>query len=151
MPANKYDKFFIQNPKISDWEPYHGDPRPKDGEPGNQRHVIYINNELVKMSSTHVMINWIDPQMRAERRNDPERPSVFQHTHPYDEILLFIGNTPKDLGAVIEMEIGPEREKHLIDKQTAVFIPKGLKHCPLTWKKLEKPHVLVAISLADEY
>jgi hypothetical protein len=49
------------------------------------------------------------------------------------------------------MEIGPEREKHLIDKQTAVFIPKGLKHCPLTWKKLEKPHVLVAISLADEY
>ena len=151
MVGNKYDKFFITDPKITSWEPYHGDPKPKDGEQGTQRHVIYIDNELVKMSSTHVMINWIDPEMRKERGVDPNKPSVLEHTHPYDEMILFIGGTPNDLGAVIEMQIGPEREKHIIDKQTAVFVPKGLKHCPLIWKELNKAHCLVAISLADEY
>ena len=35
--------------------------------------------------------------------------------------------------------MGEELEKHTIKSATAVFMPKGLLHCPLNFRVIDKP------------
>lgn len=73
------------------------------------------------------------------------------HVHNYDEVVYFIGTDPNDvgdLGAEVQMSIGPdEEEKHTFDKATAVVLPKGLPHCPIYTKKIDRPYLCMAVSL----
>jgi hypothetical protein len=64
------------------------------------------------------------------------------HKHDFDEYLFFIGGNPQnlgDLGAEIEVALGEEWEKYLITAPAIVYIPKGLLHCPIHVKKVDKP------------
>jgi len=75
-------------------------------------------------------------------------------THPYNECLVFAGLNPKDpdyLGAEIEIALGPDYEKHVIDVPSIVCIPKLLPHGPIVTRKVEKPFAHYAIGLAGEY
>jgi len=79
--------------------------------------------------------------------------STKPHTHDYDEAIFFLGSDPNDignLGAEVEMSIGEEEEKHVFNVPTAVVIPKGLPHCPIVTKKLEKPYLCMAVSLTGK-
>jgi hypothetical protein len=72
------------------------------------------------------------------------------HTHPADECLLFVGldySNPNYLGAEIEIAMGKEQEKHVFDTPTAVVVPRGLVHCPLITRRVDKPYGFSAISL----
>jgi hypothetical protein len=72
------------------------------------------------------------------------------HTHPADECLLFVGldpNNPDYLGAEIEIAMGKEQEKHVFDTPTVVVVPRGLVHCPLITRRVDKPYGFSAISL----
>jgi hypothetical protein len=76
------------------------------------------------------------------------------HSHDFVEMLCFIGGNPediRDLGAEIEVCLGEEGEKHLIDTATVVSIPAGLIHCPINVKKVGKPIVFLEISLTRKY
>jgi hypothetical protein len=77
------------------------------------------------------------------------------HVHNYDEAIFFIGSDPRnfsDLGAEVEFSIGAEgqEEKHVFDKPVAVVIPKGLPHCPIVTKRIDKPYLCMAVSLTGE-
>ena len=75
------------------------------------------------------------------------------HTHPNDEILLFAGldaSNPEYLGAEIEIAMGDEQEIQVIDTSTLVVVPKGLVHCPLITRKVDKPFGFSTISLDNE-
>jgi hypothetical protein len=75
-------------------------------------------------------------------------------THPYDECLVFAGLNPKDphyLGAEIEIALGPNYEKHVIDAPSVVCIPKGLPYGPIATRKVDKPFAHYAIGLAPNY
>jgi hypothetical protein len=78
--------------------------------------------------------------------------STKPHVHDYDEAVFFIGTDPAhldDLGAEVEMSIGEagKEEKYTFDKPTVVVAPKGLYHCPIVTKKIDKPYVCMAVSL----
>jgi len=76
------------------------------------------------------------------------------HTHDFDEYLVFLGGKLPDLfdfKAEIDFWIGEEGEQHLIDKSTIVFIPKGLVHCPLNFRKIDEPILFHAICLAPRF
>jgi hypothetical protein len=76
------------------------------------------------------------------------------HAHEFAEILCFLGGNPKDirdLGAEVEICLGEEQEKHIIDTAAVVSIPAGLMHCPLIIKKVTKPFVFLEISLTPKY
>jgi hypothetical protein len=49
------------------------------------------------------------------------------------------------LGAEIEFVVGDE--KLIMDKTSVLFIPKGVKHGPLTWKKVNKLHLEMVVML----
>lgn len=76
------------------------------------------------------------------------------HTHPDDEILLFVGldpENPEDLGAEIEIAMGEEQEIHIFNTSTLVVVPKGLVHCPLITRGVDKPYGFSVISLNTEH
>ena len=67
------------------------------------------------------------------------------HRHPADEYLIFLGGTfPNvfDFDAEIELtigKIGEDAEVFTITKPTIVRIPANVYHCPLNFKKVNKP------------
>lgn len=76
------------------------------------------------------------------------------HAHDFDQLFCFIGTNPKDpldFGAEVELSLGEEQEKHIINKTTIVYIPKGLHHCPLYFKKVDRPVFFVNITFTSEY
>jgi hypothetical protein len=73
-------------------------------------------------------------------RSTKETPGVDAHTHEYDEILGFYGcdpYNPHDLFGEIEFWI--EDETYLLTKSCTIYIPKGIRHCPLFIRVLDKP------------
>jgi len=71
------------------------------------------------------------------------------HIHKDAEILMLIGTNPddpSDLGAEVEMQMGPERESHTITQSTVIFIPANLIHCPYIIKKTERPWIFIEIN-----
>ena len=74
--------------------------------------------------------------------------------HPYDTCLVFAGLEPKDpnyLGAEIEICLGKEYERHVIDIPSIVCIPKNTPYGPIVTQKVAKPFAHYAIGLAGEY
>ncbi len=67
------------------------------------------------------------------------------HAHDFDQFLIFVGgdiNNMPDLGGEVELTLGEEKgklEKFVFTKATAVYIPAGLFHCPLNFKKVNNP------------
>ena len=62
------------------------------------------------------------------------------HTHDCPEIIGFFSNdpdNPNELGG--EIEFWFEDEKHIITKSCLIFVPAGLKHCPLIIRKADRP------------
>lgn len=52
---------------------------------------------------------------------------------------------PEDLGGEIEFGVGGQ--PLTFATTTGLFVPKGLKHGPLIWKKVRGPHIQMALML----
>jgi hypothetical protein len=101
--------------------------------------MTYMSRHQVLGANYYIEYGWIYGM--------PEpNPHIFEHLHNYDEIVLHIGGdpeNPEDLGGEIEYCI--ERQPLIFNTSSALFIPKGLKHGPLTWKKYFRPHIEMTI------
>jgi mannose-6-phosphate isomerase-like protein (cupin superfamily) len=80
--------------------------------------------------------------------------SVVEHTHDFDEVIGFIGTkggekNPRDLGG--EMEVWLGGEKHLITQSCLIFVPKGLKHCPIRFNRIDAPILFFSIGMTGAY
>ena len=67
------------------------------------------------------------------------------HAHDFDQFLIFAGgdltNMP-DLGGEVELTLsldGKDLHKFVITEATMVYVPAGLYHCPLNFKKINDP------------
>ena len=74
-----------------------------------------------------------------------------------DEYLIFLAGELPDMfssfDAEIDLWIGGEgeMEQYLIDKPTIVYIPKGLPHTPLNFRKIVKPVLFSALLLTPKF
>jgi hypothetical protein len=105
--------------------------------------MTFISSAQIPESKYYIEFGWI--------YGIPEpNPPVKQHVHLNDEVILHFGGdwlNPEDLGGEIDFAV---EDDHLISKtNTAFFAPKGLKHCPVTWKKWQKPHIEMAITIGS--
>ena len=77
------------------------------------------------------------------------------HVHAGDEYLCFLaGHVPdcfSDFDAEIDMHFGKEMELYTITKPTIIHIPKGTWHCPLEFRKVNKPLLFVMLLLTPEF
>lgn len=105
---------------------------------------IFMNSTLVKGCPMLVDIGW------HFTIPDPD-PVEETHSHDFDTVLCFIGSDPKvpsNLGAVLEMQLG--NEKHMLTKTCAIFIPKGLEHCPLIHISVDRPYLQIVFAISQE-
>ena len=67
------------------------------------------------------------------------------HAHDFDQFLIFVGgdlSNMVDLGGEVELtlsEDGVNLQKFVITEATNVFVPAGLYHCPLNFKRVDDP------------
>ncbi len=76
------------------------------------------------------------------------------HVHKYPEIFMHLGtdpDNPMDLGADVEMFVGPEKERHLITKSTIMCFPAGLPHSPWRILKVRRPFLIVTVNQSTEH
>jgi hypothetical protein len=70
-------------------------------------------------------------------------------THKYPELLVHLGtdpDNPMDLGAEIEMCMGPELEKYIFNKSTIICIPANFVHAPWRIVKVTRPFLMIEIN-----
>ena len=64
-----------------------------------------------------------------------------EHIHDFDEFLGFVGtrgpNDPRNLGGEIEVWLGGE--KYMITQSCLIFVPKGVRHCPIRFTRIDTP------------
>ena len=144
MTETKYGRYIIDDPRVGRLG--HGILPEGETMKGRTMSHTYIEDALIKGVPNHVFISGIHAVP------DPN-PWLEFHAHPHDEILLFMGTFPDDityLGAEVEIILGDERESHIINKTSGVYIPKGLKHI-LIYRRVDRPHFLVGFSMRGEY
>ncbi len=126
MTETKYGKYIITEPKL----PQTPSP-PATGERSGQI-VILSDGEVIEGAFyLNCALIW-----KASERGSPGG----SHTHDWDEYIGFVGSDPADPHALNgEVEIYLGDEKHVLTRSCAVFIPKGLLHCPIIFRKVDKP------------
>jgi hypothetical protein len=140
MAKGKYDKYFLKEPwgialPIS----------PPDAPP----YIGIGQKEPVKGWDTP-LTQVLRPIYRAYKMI-PEA-----HRHAVPEILYFIGGNPmnfKEFGAEVEFTIGEgeEAETYTIKNTTWVYVPANVKHCPLDFKRVDKPIMFGHIMFAPSF
>lgn len=93
--------------------------------------ILWLDDEVTD-GAFHMNTAWY--LKAAETLED--RP----HVHETDEIIGFFGSNPEDphdLGG--EIEIWLEDDKHVITSSAMIFVPAGMKHCPLVLTRIDRP------------
>ena len=94
--------------------------------------VLWMDNKVVE-GAFQMNISWY---LRPQTGQQP----LQAQTHEPDEIIGFFGNNsedPYDLGGEIEFWL--EDEKHIITRSSLIFVPGGMKHCPLILRRVDRP------------
>ncbi len=133
MPKKDYSKYLVKKPAY--------EVTPDFEVKGRRPAMTLLSNNLIPGTNMYIETGWVFGMP------DPN-PHIHEHTHDYDEIVIHLGTDPKnqeELGGEIEFMVGGQPLK--INKTSAVYVPKGVKHGPLTWKKYSKPHLELTIMI----
>jgi mannose-6-phosphate isomerase-like protein (cupin superfamily) len=137
MAETKYGKYIVsalkQNIVEAPWS-----PPVTSVSKGKGGRLLFLDNEVVP-GAFYLECVWIVPHAGASE-GKPRGVGTKPHTHDYDEVICFFGTNQDDyydLGGEVELWLGDE--KHIINKSSIVFIPAGLKHCPLTFLRVDRP------------
>lgn len=150
MSELKYAKNFVTEDRMPPMPPEMiraMEEQEKEGKILDRTMLLGIMNSIVPGCSLFVgcEILWGLP---GGKPVDIEIP----HTHDFDEVIGFGGtnrNYPRDLGGEIEFLMGGE--KHIITKTCLVFVPKGVTHCPITFKRIDTPIFMFEAANDPEY
>jgi hypothetical protein len=135
MPKTKYGKYIVDTlqppPQEAPWSP----PISVAGK-GKGGRLLYLDGNIAP-GAFYVECVWVLPRPAG---SEARRAGTEPHSHDYDEVLAFFGTDledPHNLGAEVELWLGDE--KHIITRSSLVFVPAGLKHCPLTFLRVDRP------------
>jgi len=100
--------------------------------------VTFADNDIIE-GCNYFSAMWMGESATKTMGHGP-------HKHPVPEVLVALGTdpaNPMDLGAVFEMYMGTEMEKHVIDRSTMIYIPENTVHCPFTISKVTRPFLFI--------
>jgi len=131
MAESKYGKYIMKEPQAKQWP-------------------------SIPISVDSTLISGIGCDFAFVGVSKPTTSEHPPHKHDVDEFLFFMGGDPTnilDFGAEVELSLGwgGEQEKHTINATSIVYIPKGLVHLPMSFRKVEKPILCGHLLLAPNY
>ena len=142
MAKNKYDHLFIEkvDPKMQAHRPYA---------------TIGMLNGNTFPGCNEYMVFWVgEKPYDAYGKDKWGIISHGPHEHKYPELFIHLGtdpDNPYDLGAEIEMCMGPEMEKHIVTKSTIICLPANFPHGPWTIKKVTRPFLIVTVNQSQTH
>jgi hypothetical protein len=131
MPKKDVKKYFVNKPAY--------EVIPVEEVKGRQGAMTLLSNNLIPNTNMYIETGWVFAMP------DPN-PHIHEHVHDYDEIVIHLGTDPndqEDLGGEIELMV--DGQPLIINKTSTVYIPKGVRHGPLIWKKFSRPHLELTI------
>ena len=137
-PASKYGKYIVSELKIPE-------SKQKIAEfySTYATRILWMDDNVVE-GAFHMNTSWF---RKASTTTESEA-----HSHDSDEIIGFYGNNaddPYDLGG--EIEIWLEDEKHILTRSSLLFIPAGMKHCPLIIRRVDRPIFHFTVLTGGQY
>ncbi len=93
------------------------------------------------------MVFWVGPKSYGAYGKDGWG-KIFHgpHEHKTPELFMHLGtdpDNPMDLGAEVEMFMGPEKEKHVFTKSTIICLPANFPHGPWRILNVTRPFLIV--------
>jgi mannose-6-phosphate isomerase-like protein (cupin superfamily) len=125
MTETRYGKYIVTQSKPAGAKL----EEPKD-TPDVMTPLVYLDNTIIA-GAMYVECSWFWK---------PTNYSPPPHTHDFDEVLAFFGSNlenPQELCGEVELWLGDEQ--HILTKSCMVFVPKGLKHCPMNIRRADRP------------
>jgi hypothetical protein len=132
VAESKYEKYAVRKPIYEAGAGYKGRQSPT---------MTFMSSKQVPEANYYIELGWIWEMPRPN-------PHIHEHVHTYDEIVLHWGGNPEMpqvLGGEIEFYLGGQ--PITFNTTTGIYIPAGVPHGPLTWKKFEFPHIEMAFML----
>ncbi len=131
--------------------------------PKAKREAMFVTNPLIKADFPDVKCRIVVPGakygfegmknywMRWNCITAPlnrEKP----HKHEFDEVFHFFGADSHDVSDFrAEVELWVEGKMHLITETTVVYMPAGVLHCPLNFRRVDKPVIFMNVAYTTEY
>jgi hypothetical protein len=142
MANNKYSKYVITQPKFVT-ELAHHDLTKISGFTFPDE--VYLDKDILKEANHWLDITWI-----WDKTTPQELPGL--HSHKFDEIVLLVGSNAKnlrDLGGEVDwgMGAGKDAETYHLTSTTVIYVPQGLMHGPLVFKRVDRPILNIAIGI----
>ena len=138
MAESKYSKYVITERMLDSRDaalPSGVDPESVTNTPSHRK-ILSLDDHVLK-GSLYTEAVWMWP---GGTDVYPETAEPAAHAHSYDEVLGWFGTDFKDpYGLGGEIEFWLEDEKFLLTKSCLIFVPKGMRHCPLVIHKVERP------------
>ncbi len=143
MSETKYGKYIVSKPidpplglmlsSHPDFDPAAEGPHPGSG--------IFLSEDTIPGCPVFCSVQRTD-------KVPPRQPFIVAHKHTdIDEYILFVATSPDgQLGTTVTFEMGEEGEKHSFHETTAIYVPKGVVHCPIWYGPFEKGKSLYLIS-----
>jgi hypothetical protein len=167
MPKSKYGKYICTELKQGVVMPgFKGDQKIgqgyRDGYRMGLEHVIWMDSEVLP-GAFYAECTWSWPSTMKDQRQmirpaviTPEMalkmPGITPHSHPFVEIFSYFGTNmkdPSDLGGEIEFWL--EDEKFVLTKSFMIYIPAGMKHCPLRIHRMDAPMFHLTLGSGSKY
>lgn len=107
--------------------------------------VLWLDEKIIK-DAFYMEVCLVGPGTKSTGE------MVKPHIHEFDEIIGFVGTdaeNPEDLGG--EVIIRLDDEKYVLTKTCMVYVPAGLKHCPLSIEKVYRPFVHYSVMNGKQY
>lgn len=140
MPEKKYSKYIMTEPDKDYLKSLEG-KTPKSIEDqrkaGNYFEGVYMFHldDRILPGGFYTDCHWI-----TAVHGDTGVQTEIAHTHDFNETLGFVGSVPgkpHELGGEIELWL--EDEHYIIDKSCLIFVPAGMKHLPLIFRRVDSP------------
>jgi hypothetical protein len=132
MAESQFKKYVVSKPVYEAGAGYKGRQSPT---------MTYMSSKQVPAANCYIELGWIYDM--------PEpNPHIHEHVHDFDEIVLHWGGDwerPQVLGGEITFYLGGQ--PITFNTTTGIYIPKGVLHGPLIWRKFEFPHIEMAMML----
>jgi quercetin dioxygenase-like cupin family protein len=138
MSDLKYQKYILEDLVLPEGAKEHAAEYAK-----RATRILWLEDFVIK-GAPNIFCSWY-----WKETNGKGSPS---HTHDFDEVIGFLGGDPQNHRELYgEVEFWLEDEKYILDKSCFIYVPKGLRHCPLEVLKVDKPFLFLAFSLTSEY
>jgi hypothetical protein len=115
------------------------------------RRVLSLDGDIIK-GAFYMETSWFLPGDWPQKTGSLKDRTIGAHTHNYDEVIAWVGTDPDDMYNLNgEIEIWIDGKQNIIDRSFLAFIPAGVEHGPINFRRIDKPMFHFTAGMGKKY